>query len=192
MRKKTYTVDLTKIEGEGDFHCPKCGTRISPDDESEEVYTVVDSIIGDDDVVESLTIKCKKCRSVITLEGLAAFPEEGPSRVEASEPLPESKLGYSTSHALSLDGKPFGLLTVEYAQEEDVEVFKKLRNLRVGGAFKCTVSVESAEEAAPKKEDLSEIAKAVKRKFKGLRDADIYFVEMKEGKKNFIGRASNL
>jgi predicted RNA-binding Zn-ribbon protein involved in translation (DUF1610 family) len=32
-----YTVDLTKIDGDGSFPCPRCGTTISPDDESDEV-----------------------------------------------------------------------------------------------------------------------------------------------------------
>ena len=45
----TYRVDLTKIEGEGDFSCPKCGAKISPDDETETVYTIVETIIGNDD-----------------------------------------------------------------------------------------------------------------------------------------------
>jgi predicted RNA-binding Zn-ribbon protein involved in translation (DUF1610 family) len=39
--QQIYKVDLTKIEGNGDFPCPKCGAIISPDDESEEVYTIV-------------------------------------------------------------------------------------------------------------------------------------------------------
>lgn len=191
MRKKTFTVDLTKIEGEGEFPCPKCGTIISPDDETEEVYTVMDAVVGEDDIVETLVIQCKKCSSVITLEGLAAFPSEGETRVGVSEPLPESKPGIITSHTLSLDGKPFGRVTVEYAQEDDVSAFKKVKILHVGEAFKCAVSVENTE-GEPNRDDMLEVTKAVKRKFKGLRDADIYFVDVRGGKKNFIGRASNL
>ncbi len=192
MKKKTFTVDLTKIEGEGDFPCPKCGTVISPDDESEQVYTVIDTVVGDDDAVETLVIQCKKCSSIITLEGLAELPgEEEKSRVSVSEPLPESKPGINTSHTVSLDGKPFGRVLVEYAQEDDVSAFKKVRTLHAGEAFKCTISIE-ADEGEPKKEDMLEVAKTVKKKFKGLRDADIYFVDARGGKKNFIGRASNI
>ena len=185
-------VDLTKIDGEGDFPCPKCGAIISPDDEAEEVYTVIDSIIGEDDVVETLVIRCKKCSSIITLEGISELTSEGESRVAVSEPLPESKPGINTVHTLSLDGKPFGRVTVECAKEDDVSAFKKVRTLHLGEAFKCTVSIENAEGTEPKKEDMLEVAKNVKRKFKGLRNADIYFVDTREGKKNFIGRASNI
>ena len=35
------TIDLTKIEGDGDFPCPTCGVTISPEDETEKVYTVI-------------------------------------------------------------------------------------------------------------------------------------------------------
>jgi len=37
---EVYTVDLGKAEGE--FPCPKCGTLFSPDEASDEDYTVVD------------------------------------------------------------------------------------------------------------------------------------------------------
>ncbi len=193
MRKKTYTVDLANIEGEGDFPCPKCGTKISPDDETEEVYTVIDSIIGEDDAVESLTIQCKKCNSIINLEGLSALSAEGEeARVKVSEPLPDSKPGAITNHTLELDGKPYGRTTIEYASAEDVSAFKKARTLHEGDGFKATINIENAEGAEPSKKDMLEVAKTVKRKFKGLRDSDIYFVDTRDGKKNFIGRASNI
>jgi len=35
-----YAIDLTKIQGSGEFRCPKCGIKISPDDETEDVYTI--------------------------------------------------------------------------------------------------------------------------------------------------------
>ena len=34
-KDSAYTVDLTAIEGDGSFQCPKCGMSISPEDESE-------------------------------------------------------------------------------------------------------------------------------------------------------------
>jgi hypothetical protein len=37
-----YTIDLTKIGGSGDFPCPRCGTTISPDDCTEEVYQILE------------------------------------------------------------------------------------------------------------------------------------------------------
>ena len=49
------TVDLTKIDGDGSFPCPKCGAVISPEDETEEVYKIVDTKVINDELVE-LTI----------------------------------------------------------------------------------------------------------------------------------------
>jgi predicted RNA-binding Zn-ribbon protein involved in translation (DUF1610 family) len=70
MSKKgvNYTIDLTQIDGEGSFPCPKCGTVISPEDESEEVYKIVDTKITNDELVE-LVIMCGECGSNIKLTG---------------------------------------------------------------------------------------------------------------------------
>jgi len=70
MSKKSvpYTIDLTQIEGDGSFPCPKCGTVISPEDESEEVYKIVDTKIVNDELVE-LVIMCGNCGSNIKLAG---------------------------------------------------------------------------------------------------------------------------
>ena len=63
-----YTIDLTKIDGDGAFPCPKCGTIISPEDESEEVYRVVETKVRDDELIE-LVLVCGNCRSTIKLTG---------------------------------------------------------------------------------------------------------------------------
>lgn len=75
MMKKTvtkkdtpYTIDLSKIDGDGSFPCPKCGTVISPEDETEEVYKIVDTKVINDELVE-LVIVCEKCKSGIKLTG---------------------------------------------------------------------------------------------------------------------------
>ena len=62
------TIDLSKIEGAGDFSCPNCGIVISPEDETEEVYTIVDTKVNGHDL-EELTIQCSKCGSRIRLIG---------------------------------------------------------------------------------------------------------------------------
>jgi predicted RNA-binding Zn-ribbon protein involved in translation (DUF1610 family) len=73
-----YTIDLTQIDGNGSFPCPKCGTVISPEDESEQVYKIVNTKVINDELVE-LTIMCSNCKSNIklagfqqTIEGLAS------------------------------------------------------------------------------------------------------------------------
>jgi predicted RNA-binding Zn-ribbon protein involved in translation (DUF1610 family) len=65
---ETPIVDLAKIEGDGSFPCPKCGTLISPDDESEEVYQIVDTKVVNDELVE-LIISCRTCGTTIKLVG---------------------------------------------------------------------------------------------------------------------------
>ncbi len=70
MEKKDvlYMIDLTKIDGDGSFPCPKCGTVISPEDETEQAYKIVDTKIINDELVE-LVIVCSECRSNIKLTG---------------------------------------------------------------------------------------------------------------------------
>ncbi len=67
-RDAPYTLDLTKIEGDGSFPCPTCGTKISPEDETEEAYTIVDTKVNNDELVE-LVISCNNCATQIKLTG---------------------------------------------------------------------------------------------------------------------------
>jgi len=62
------TIDLTQIDGDGSFPCPKCGTVISPEDESEEVYKIVATKVINDELVE-LTIMCSSCKTHMKLTG---------------------------------------------------------------------------------------------------------------------------
>jgi len=63
-----YTINLVAIEGEGAFPCPKCGTIISPDDETETNYKIIDTKIVNDELAE-LVIACGKCKSIIRITG---------------------------------------------------------------------------------------------------------------------------
>jgi predicted RNA-binding Zn-ribbon protein involved in translation (DUF1610 family) len=63
-----HTVDLTKIDGDGAFPCPKCGAVISPDDESDSTYQIVETKVKGDDL-EELVLECKKCGTTIKLTG---------------------------------------------------------------------------------------------------------------------------
>ena len=81
MMKKTtakksmvYTVDLTKIDGDGAFPCPKCGAIISPDDETEEVYQILETRVKGDELTE-LVLMCNKCKSTIRLVGFLSQTE---------------------------------------------------------------------------------------------------------------------
>jgi transcription initiation factor IIE alpha subunit len=79
MRKQTknevmYTLDLATLEGDGAFPCPKCGTSISPEDESEDNYLIIDTKVVNDELTE-LVISCGKCGSVIKLTGFQKILE---------------------------------------------------------------------------------------------------------------------
>ena len=63
-----YEVDLTKIQGEGDFPCHSCGVKISPEDETENVYRILETKVKDD-ALEELVIQCNRCGSKIRLIG---------------------------------------------------------------------------------------------------------------------------
>jgi predicted RNA-binding Zn-ribbon protein involved in translation (DUF1610 family) len=190
MRKKTYKVDLTTIEGGGDFPCPKCGILFSPDDESEKVYTIIETYIGDEDNLESMIIRCNKCKCTINLEGFTALLEEEEPRCIISDPLPVSQEGHRTQHTLSLDDQEIGTISVEYAGRDDVKAFKRIRKLKKGDAFKATITLATSREL--ESEDYQEIAKRVRRSFKGVANQDIYITAMQDGKRKVVGRASSL
>lgn len=81
MMKKTsmkkeiaYTIDLTKIDGDGAFPCPKCGTMISPDDETDDTYHIVETKVKKDELAE-LILTCNKCGTTMRLTGFMSQPE---------------------------------------------------------------------------------------------------------------------
>lgn len=65
-------IDLTKIDGNGDFPCPKCGITISPEDETEDVYTILEEKVRND-FLEELMIQCNACLTQIRLTGFPAL-----------------------------------------------------------------------------------------------------------------------
>lgn len=67
-QEKIYTIDLTQIDGDGSFKCPKCGMSISPEDETEENYKIIDTKVLNDELVE-LVLTCGKCGTTIKLTG---------------------------------------------------------------------------------------------------------------------------
>ncbi len=63
-----HEVNITQIEGDGSFPCPKCGTLISPEEENEDVYKIVDTKVVNDELAE-LVISCSTCGTLIKLTG---------------------------------------------------------------------------------------------------------------------------
>jgi predicted RNA-binding Zn-ribbon protein involved in translation (DUF1610 family) len=73
-----YTVDFTQLEDDGSFACPKCGAIISPDDDTEETYRVLETEVQNNELA-ALTIECGTCRSIIRLTGMNKVLEALPS-----------------------------------------------------------------------------------------------------------------
>ncbi|MCW4044344.1 MAG: hypothetical protein NWE94_02355 [Candidatus Bathyarchaeota archaeon] len=69
-QKQTYVLDLTRINGNGDFACPRCGATISPDDCTEETYSVTEAKVSSQGL-EELVICCNKCTSHLHLTGFS-------------------------------------------------------------------------------------------------------------------------
>ena len=67
-----HKINLIALEGEGDFLCPYCGTKISPDDETEEVYSVLEPKVRNN-ILECLLIRCNNCANKILLTGFSAL-----------------------------------------------------------------------------------------------------------------------
>ena len=67
-KASAYKIDLAAIEDDGSFQCPKCGKSISPDDESEENYQILDTKVVNGELAE-LVISCAKCKSTIKVTG---------------------------------------------------------------------------------------------------------------------------
>ena len=65
-------LDLTKIDGNGDFPCPKCGVIISPEDETEDVYIILEETVRND-ALEEMLIQCNKCGNQIRLTGFSVL-----------------------------------------------------------------------------------------------------------------------
>jgi predicted RNA-binding Zn-ribbon protein involved in translation (DUF1610 family) len=67
---QVYVLDLTKIDGSGDFSCPKCGNAISPDDCTEKTYSILEAKVSGQGL-EEIMIRCNKCESEVHLTGFS-------------------------------------------------------------------------------------------------------------------------
>jgi peptide subunit release factor 1 (eRF1) len=68
QRVRFFTVDLTKEKGRGEFKCPKCQVEISPDDETETSFTILEPVMKGN-CLEKIVIQCNKCGAQIQLIG---------------------------------------------------------------------------------------------------------------------------
>ena len=69
-----YVLDLTKIDGRGDFLCPRCGNAISPDDCTEKAYSILEAKVSHQSL-EQILIRCNKCETELHLTGFSLLQE---------------------------------------------------------------------------------------------------------------------
>jgi len=72
---REFHIDLTKIEGEGEFLCSTCGRIISPDDETSMTYDILETRTNEDGTLEEITIQCKKCGTITHIKGFEGLTE---------------------------------------------------------------------------------------------------------------------
>ncbi|MGD6808435.1 MAG: hypothetical protein ACQCN3_01920 [Candidatus Bathyarchaeia archaeon] len=65
---KAYKLNLSQTDENGAFKCPNCGITISPDDHSEDNYTIYETLMNDNNLNE-IVLYCKGCLSFIHLIG---------------------------------------------------------------------------------------------------------------------------
>lgn len=196
VKQRHFEVDIGKIRGEGDFLCPLCGILISPDDESDETFTVLETK-GDGEIIEEVVIQCKKCQSKIKLIGLDELEEaEVESSFKISEPQEGALSKFHTVHSLSLKGKVIGRVAIEYLQKEDVKAFRKInRSFKTGDAFQARIFIDSSSGVTVESlgsKGLAEIVGTLKKRGKGIRERDIFVVSVENGKEKLVGRAESL
>ncbi len=81
---QSYVLDLTEIDGDGEFLCPECGNRISPDDCAEEGYSILDIKVKTQSLDEVI-IQCKKCAATIHLTGFSLLQNLSETEIEKIE-----------------------------------------------------------------------------------------------------------
>lgn len=71
---KQFLVDLTKIEGYGDFFCPNCGVVVSPEDRNKKIYKILETKVSNNNL-EEIILQCNRCGSKIKLIGFTTESE---------------------------------------------------------------------------------------------------------------------
>ncbi len=63
-----YVIKVADANSDGSFTCPKCSTLISPEDETEDTYEILETKVVNDELAE-LVLSCAKCKSTIKVTG---------------------------------------------------------------------------------------------------------------------------
>lgn len=94
---QAYTVDLAKIDGNGDFPCPRCGVIISPDDCTEEAYSILGTKVNKQGL-EELVIRCNNCESQLHVTGFSILQKLSETNEEKLESEKREETLYYIAH----------------------------------------------------------------------------------------------
>ena len=78
---QSYILDLTQIDGNGEFLCPECGNRISPNDCNEEEYSILE-IKMKMESLDEVIIQCNECKATIHLTGFSLLQKLSTTEIE--------------------------------------------------------------------------------------------------------------
>jgi phage terminase large subunit GpA-like protein len=87
---QSHILDLTQIDGNGEFLCPRCGNRISPDDCTEEDYSILE-IKMETESLDEVIIQCNTCATTIHLTGFSLLQKLSGSEIGKRETEKEEK-----------------------------------------------------------------------------------------------------
>jgi predicted RNA-binding Zn-ribbon protein involved in translation (DUF1610 family) len=78
-------MELDEINRNGSLPCPGCGVHISPDDQTEEVYTLLDVNMNGVSL-EEIVVRCNRCRSQIYIAGFLKAEQLAGTRKKRNRP----------------------------------------------------------------------------------------------------------
>ena len=87
---QSHILDLTQIDGNGEFLCPECGNRISPDDCNEEDYSIVEIKMETENLNEVI-VQCNACATSIHLTGFSLLQKLSRTEIEKRKNEKEEK-----------------------------------------------------------------------------------------------------
>ena len=70
-QKCEYVISVHELENDASFKCPRCGVCISPDDETNDNYEILDPKVNDKDHLSDVVFQCKRCGCIITVTGFS-------------------------------------------------------------------------------------------------------------------------
>jgi len=98
---QSHILDLTQIDGNGEFLCPECGRKISPDDCTEKDYSILE-IKMETESLDEVIIRCNVCSTTIHLIGFSLLHKLSRKETKKHPKLKKKKMILdSFSHGIS-------------------------------------------------------------------------------------------